>query len=162
MSELSDKYRQIMDEIDAKITDEKELEFVKSKLSEVSIIFIDIIDRLSEVINERVTDIEKGQKNIENKLAKVQNVIDVIEKDIYDDDLEIEIVCPYCNNEFMAEINENEDNEIECPECHNIIELDWNLDDCESGCSSCHGCSSCGSHGIIDEEDDDDENDEDM
>ena len=66
MSELSDKYRQIMDEIDAKITDEKELEFVKSKLSEVSIIFIDIIDRLSEVINERVTDIEKGQKNIEN------------------------------------------------------------------------------------------------
>ena len=67
MSELSDKYRQIMDEIDAKITDEKELEFVKSKLSEVSIIFIDIIDRLSEVINERVTDIEKGQKNIENK-----------------------------------------------------------------------------------------------
>ena len=64
MSELSDKYRQIMDEIDAKITDEKELEFVKSKLSEVSIIFIDIIDRLSEVINERVTDIEKGKKNI--------------------------------------------------------------------------------------------------
>ena len=146
MSELSDKYRQIMDEIDAKITDEKELEFVKSKLSEVSIIFIDIIDRLSEVINERVTDIEKGQKNIENKLAKVQNVIDVIEKDIYDDDLEIEIVCPYCNNEFMAEINENEDNEIECPECHNIIELDWSgdLDDehlgCNGGCSSCHGC----------------------
>ena len=34
-----------------------EIEFVKSKLSEVSIIFIDIIDRLSEVINERVTDI---------------------------------------------------------------------------------------------------------
>ena len=62
MSELSDKYRQIMDEIDAKITDEKELEFVKSKLSEVSIIFIDIIDRLSEVINERVTDIEKDKK----------------------------------------------------------------------------------------------------
>ena len=30
-----------------KYTDEKELEFVKSKLSEVSIIFIDIIDILS-------------------------------------------------------------------------------------------------------------------
>ena len=75
MSELSDKYRQIMDEIDAKITDEKELEFVKSKLSEVSIIFIDIIDRLSEVINERVTDIEKGQNNIENKSLKYISVV---------------------------------------------------------------------------------------
>ena len=63
MSELSDKYRQIMDEIDAKITDEKELEFVKSKLSEVSIIFIDIIDRLSEVINERVTDRKRTKKH---------------------------------------------------------------------------------------------------
>lgn len=164
MSELSDKYRQIMDEIDAKITDERELEFVKSKLSEVSIIFIDIIDRLSEVINERVTDIEKGQKNIENKLAKVQNVIDVIEKDIYDDDLEIEIVCPYCNNEFMAEINENEDNEIECPECHNIIELDLNGDiedeignnntGCFGNCPSCGGCGFKQQHNSDDDDED--------
>ena len=37
--------------------------------------------------------------------------------------------------------------EIECPECKNIIELDWSgdLDDdhhqgCSGDCSSCHGC----------------------
>ena len=41
--------------------------------------------------------------------------------------------------------------EIECPECHNIIELDW---DEEEGCGGC--CSSCG---ICDEEDEE-ENDE--
>ena len=122
MSELSNKYREIMDEIDEKITDEKQLNFVKNKISEISIIFIDIIDRMSELVEEKVVDIEKGQKNIEKKLAKVQKVIDVIEKDIYDDDFEIEIVCPYCNNEFFTEINEDEENEIECPECHNIIE----------------------------------------
>ena len=81
MSELSNKYREIMDEIDKKITDEEQLNFVKSKVSEISIIFIDIIDRLSEVIDEKVIDIEKGQKSIEKKLAKVQNAIDVIEDD---------------------------------------------------------------------------------
>ncbi|MBO5348599.1 MAG: hypothetical protein J6A89_02090 [Clostridia bacterium] len=158
MSELSNKYREIMNEIDEKITDEKQLNFVKNKISEISIIFIDIIDRMSQIVDEKVIDIEKGQKNIEKKLAKVQKVIDVIEKDIYDDEFEIEIVCPYCNNEFMTEINEDEENEIECPECHNIIELDLNADidednlSCSGNCSSCGGCSS-------EENDDEDEGD---
>ena len=40
----------------------------------------------------------------ENKLAKVQNVIDVIEKDIYDDDLEIEIVWIQCLDMLTLQI----------------------------------------------------------
>lgn len=49
---------------------------------------------------------------------------------------------------------DDEKNEIKCPECNNIIELDWNdeEEDCCSGhCSSCHGCGS--------EEENDDEED---
>lgn len=158
MSELSNKYREIMDEIDKKITDEEQLNFVKSKVSEISIIFIDIIDRLSEVIDEKVIDIEKGQKSIEKKLAKVQNAIDIIEKDIYDDNMETEIVCPYCNNEFLAELNDEDESEIECPECHNIIELDMNgdIEDEFLGCSgNCHSCGGCGSENSEDDEDED-------
>lgn len=158
MSELSNKYREIMDEIDKKITDEEQLNFVKSKVSEISIIFIDIIDRLSEVIDEKVIDIEKGQKSIEKKLAKVQNAIDVIEKDIYDDNMETEIVCPYCNNEFLAELIDEDESEIECPECHNIIELDMNgdIEDDFLGCSgNCHSCGGCGVENNEDDEDED-------
>lgn len=159
MSELSNKYREIINEIDEKITDEKQLNFVKNKISEISIIFIDIIDKMTEIVDERVIDIEKSQKNIEKNLARVQKVIDVIEKDIYDDNVETEIVCPYCNNEFFTEINEDEENEIECPECHNIIELDLNADFDEDNYTCSGNCHSCG--GCISEEDDynDDEND---
>ena len=63
----------------------------------------------------------------------------------------------------MAEINENEDNEIECPECHNIIELDLNGDiedeignnntGCFGNCPSCGGCGFKQQHNS----DDDDE-----
>lgn len=144
MSELSKKYREILDQIDNKITNKEDLEFVKSKISEISIIFIDIIDRMSEVIEERIVDIEQSQKNVEDRLAKVQGVIDTIEQDMYGEDVDIEITCPYCNNEFVTEFNEDEENEIECPECHNIIELDINanIDDdidaynpgCQGGC----------------------------
>ena len=144
MSELSKKYREILEQIDNTITNKEDLEFVKSKISEISIIFIDIIDRMSEVIEERIVDIEQSQKNVEDRLAKVQNVINTIEQDIYNDDIDIEITCPYCNNEFVTEFNEDEENEIECPECHNIIELDINANidddlntygsDCQGGC----------------------------
>lgn len=111
---------------------------------------------MSEIVDEKVLEIEKGQKNIEKQLLKVQNTINTIEKDIYEDNFETEIVCPYCNNEFSAEINDEEENEIECPECHNIIEIDLNSDldedllGCSGNCSSCGGCSD---EEEIDEED---------
>ena len=139
MSELSNKYREIMNEIDEKITDEEQLNFIKKKLSEMSIIFIDIIDRMSEIVEEKVVDIEESQKSIEQKLVKVQNAIDLIEKDIYEDNMETEIVCPYCNNEFFAEIGDDAESEIECPECHNIIELDMNSDAFKDEFMGCSG-----------------------
>ena len=160
MSELSNRYREIMEEIDEKITDEEQLNFVKNKISEMSIIFIDIIDRMSEIVDEKVIGIENSQKNIEKKLAKVESAINTIEKDIYEDDNETEIICPYCNNEFTTELDEYDENEVECPECHNIIELDLNAEFGEEflGCSGdCHSCGGCDS-----EEDDDIEDEEDL
>ena len=70
-------------------------------------------------------------------------------------DFDFEIVCPYCNYEFVIDVDENK-TEIECPECNNLIELDWSgdVDDEPSagGClGDCHGCHGCGSE---DEDDD--------
>jgi hypothetical protein len=60
---------------------------------------------------------------------------------------DFEMICPYCNCEFNAEIGQSK-TEIKCPECNNIIELDWNgnPDDNndEIGCSgNCHRCGGC-------------------
>ena len=52
-------------------------------------------------------------------------------------------------------INTENKSEIECPECKNMIELDWtgNINDEKSGCQgSCHGCIGCGDEN--EEEDD--------
>lgn len=155
MSDLSDKYREIMNEIENKITNEKDLNFVKNKVSEMSMIFIDIIDRMNEIVEEKVARIEQNQEEMNIRLNKVQSVIDGIEKDIYDDDFEIEIACPYCDNEFFTTMNDSEENEIECPECHNMIELDLNANFEEENqpCSgNCHLCGGCGSN----QDDDDD------
>ena len=50
-----------------------------------------------------------------------------------------------------------DEKQIECPECHNIIELDWNEEECGGCCSGCDGCEE--GH---DSEHDEDNNDEDM
>lgn len=81
-----------------------------------------------------------------------------IEKELYitdedNDNYDFEIVCPYCNCEFEIELKElNQD--VKCPECHNVIELDWNEEE-----SSCHGdCSCC--HGECDEDEAEDDDSE--
>ena len=74
---------------------------------------------------------------------------------------DFEIVCPYCNNEFVTDLKlmNEEKTEIRCPECNNIIELDWNDDEdegCQGHCDACHGCMSDDYEEYNDEENEDD------
>ena len=159
MSVLSDNYKRIVSELEAKITNPEDLEFVKEKISELSVVFMDIIENITDKADQKMKKIEEKQRLIEAKIEEVQNSVDEIESDIYveeDGSFDFEIVCPYCNNEFVTEIDGK--SEITCPECNNVIELDWNDDEeegCSGHCSSCHGCSD-------DFEDDEEENEDDM
>ena len=153
MSTLNDNYKRIISEIEQKVTNKEELDFVKEKIEELSILFLNVIDELSIKTEDRIRRIERKQNIIDEKVSNVQKAVDEMENDMYDeqdnedveDGFEFEIVCPYCNYEFVEELNEKDSmkNEIECPECHNIIELDWNDEEEEQGCMSGE-CSTCG------------------
>lgn len=125
------KYQMIMKELEQKISNKEELEFVKNKLTEL------YIESL-----ERITNISKIQESQNNRINKIENRIKIIEEDIYvddeeDDDREIndsklnedydfEITCPYCNNDFVIDDSYKNSKEIQCPNCKQIVELDWN------------------------------------
>ena len=104
-----------------------------------------------EKLLKEIKELKANPKAIDEKMAKMQQVIDHIESDIYldefcdcEDDCDFEIVCPYCEYEFLINPEEHK-YEVECPECKNVIELDWSGDfDEEDRCSGhCHGCSGC-------------------
>ena len=155
MSKLSEEYLKILKDIEEKISDKDERNYVIGKMSELSSLYMEIIDRITDVNSKRMENLEKHQEETDTKLSKVKNTVDLIKKDIYeDDDYDFKIVCPYCNHEFVADVEDELKEEIECPECHNIIELDWDEDN-EDGCSGC--CSSCHGHDGCDDEDDDEE-----
>jgi len=142
MSDLNKEYRKIIKEIEGKVQDKKELEFVKGKMAELSLLFVDVIDRVTDLADTRLDKVEQNQKEIEKRLERLNTIVDGIEQDIYEeenpDGFDFEIVCPYCNHEFVADIDWENKKDIQCPECHNLIELDFQGEDgCNGECSGC-------------------------
>ena len=169
MAELNRNYNKIMSELEEKIKDPSELEFVKSKISELTVMFMDTIERLVEN-SEKQVKIEKKVNNIQKSLKRIEQDIYIEHEEdeeecdcdecehefckgdkMHDNDMdyEFEIVCPYCNHEFVTGKEANLKDEIECPNCHNIIELDWD-DYCDGECNNCD--SHCYSEEVAEDE----------
>ena len=148
MGSIKNEYKSFLDDIEKNIKNKEDLEYIKKRL----VSFVDAIStRVDDIANfrkEEIEQLEKRQNEIEEKMSKMQGIIDNIEKDIYaEEGFDFEIVCPYCENEFIIDVDENK-TEVECPECNNVIELDWtgNVDEepehdaCNGSCHGCHGC----------------------
>ena len=104
----------------------------------------DLNQQIEKILQE-IQGIKENQKEMTEKIDKIQQVINHIENDIYlNEGFDFEIVCPYCEYEFVIDADEDK-KEIECPECKNVIELDWSgdLDEGDECSGHCHGCSGC-------------------
>lgn len=146
MGILKNEYKSFLDDIEKNMKNKEDLEYVKGRFATFLDIMLDQMDYIMEYKKEEIEKLENTQKHIEEKIEKMQAVVDNIEKDIYSDEgFDFEIICPYCNYEFIIDVDENK-TEIQCPECENVIELDWtgDVDGEEHGCSgNCHGCHDC-------------------
>lgn len=154
ISDLKKEMNKFMTDLEKNIQNKKDLEYIQEKMPHL---FEAILDEMEKVVNikeEKMNKIMQTQQQLETKVGKMEQIIDNIEKDIYSDEgFDFEIVCPYCDTEFVVD-EDDEKTEVKCPNCNNIIELDWTdeEDGCSAGgCSHCHGCGS-----VIDEDEDDD------
>lgn len=141
MSVLQDKFNAIIAKIDERITDQEELKFVKEQIVDLSMIYMDEINKIMDLSEKRVNQVYENQKILEQKMAEIERGMNTIEKELFvEEEYDFEIVCPYCNHEFLTDVNSGK-KEVECPECHNIIELDWNEEhECLGHCGSCGEC----------------------
>ena len=144
MSKLQDNFNAIIKKIEERITDAEELDFIKQQIADISMLYIDELNKIMDISERRVNQVYENQKILEKKLAEVEKGMATIEKELFvEEEYDFEIVCPYCNYEFVTDIDSNK-KEVECPECHNLIELDWNEEehdhDCSGHCGSCGGC----------------------
>lgn len=147
MNDLKNEYKSFLDDIEKNIKNKEDLEYIKVRFASFLDVVLDKLEYIADYKASELKRLEEQQDKIEEKMSKMQKVINNIEKDIYkDDEYDFEIVCPYCNSEFTIDIDEDK-KEIECPNCRNIIELDWSGDvddqsdnNCQGNCQGCHGC----------------------
>lgn len=141
MSVLQDKFNAIVKKIEDKIEDQELLSFVKQQIADISILFIDQLDKVVDLSQRRLDELIDHEKDLTKKVAQLEQTMKAMEKEFYvDESFDFEIVCPYCNYEFVSDFSQNLKEQVECPECHNIIELDWNNHeehDCSGHCSCC-------------------------
>lgn len=148
MSNLQEKFNKIIEDLNQNIENKNDLEYIKTQIYNISMLFIDELDKISELNMDKMNRLIARHKELNSKMQQIENKMKQIEEDFYldseEDELGFEIICPYCNAEFEVDMNDEIKSEIKCPECNNVIELDWNQDDdgCNGHCGSC-GC--CGS-----------------
>ena len=147
LSDLKAKYTEIMQNLEKDLKNKEDIEYVKEKINTVFIMFMDEIEAITDRYEERIDHIVEQQAYLDKKMKEVEKTISTIEKDIYldEEEYDFQIVCPYCNHEFITDMEDELKKEIKCPECENIIELDWNNDEdegCTGNCDCCgHDCS---------------------
>ena len=158
MSDLQRKIKAIISDLETNIKDQDELEYVKNQVYNVALLFIDEMDSLAQMNVKKVDNILQSHANLDDRMAKIEKKLHNIEKEIFvEDDFDFEIVCPYCNHEFVEEFYGEIDGEVRCPECNNVIELKWGQDEIEGGCNP-QDCGHCHGGCSLKDDDDDSEN----
>lgn len=147
LEDLKKEIHDFQKDIDENIKNEKDLLYIKERTAKLLDIVLSDIEKVMHYKEEQMNELIKKQEVEELKLQELAEKINNVYEDIYDEEEDgFSVNCPYCNYEFEASIDENF-NEIRCPECENLIELDWEgnpNDDTNSGCNgNCPHCGGC-------------------
>ena len=134
MTDLKKRFKEILQNIEKNVSNKEDLDYVKTQVYNISMLFLNELDKLAEVNVVKLNTMLDREKELESKIEHMEKIINKLEKEIYspdDDDSDFEIICPYCNSEFIEDFRNGIKNEVRCPECDNIIELDWNESECD-------------------------------
>lgn len=155
MSKLQEDFKNIINDLDEKIENKKDLGYIKNQIYNISMLFIEELDKISKLNEDKVDKLIVKHKELSSRIKELETAMSDLQNDIYedidDDEVGFEIICPYCDSEFEVDLSEKLLNEIECPKCNNIIELEWNGEDeySSENFNACGGCSNsnCGTCG---------------
>ena len=133
MTDLKKRFNNILQDIEKNVTNKQDLDYIKTQVYNISLLFLDELDKLAEINLNRLNTMVDREKELEAKIESMEKIIDKLEKEVYssDEDSDFEIVCPYCNSEFIEDFSNGIKYEVRCPECDNLIELDWNEEELE-------------------------------
>lgn len=102
-------------------------------------VLLAVVDLLDDMALS-VADLEDGYDELSEQIDAVDEDLDLLEKDFYDewdecDDEDFyEVKCPTCGEEICLDGDMLAEGEIECPNCGENLEFDLDACDCGCGC----------------------------
>ena len=138
LEDLKKEMQGFLKDVKENVKNKEELIYIETRASKLFEVMLDEINKIIDFKEEKLNAIIKKQEIEGQKLEELKERLDNVYEDIYEEDGDNFLInCPYCGSEFDAEVDE-ECTEIKCPECQNLIELDWNGnpdDDRDLGCN---------------------------
>jgi len=118
---LNNKFKEVIRNLEGNIINPQDLTYVKSQITELAMEYLDELQKIESVYKQKISICEQRLDDLESAMQRLDNEIFQDE----DDNADLEpIKCPYCNSNFYIEFD-NTKKEINCPDCKNVIELDW-------------------------------------
>ncbi len=115
---LGNKFKEVIANLEKQIQNKEDLEFVKKQVTELTMSYLHELEKIEQNYDFKVTRCTERIEDLEKSLEDVK-------EQICHEEIDVEpITCPYCNSKFLIEFD-NKQKEIKCPDCKNIIELDW-------------------------------------
>lgn len=118
VSEMADAIADLedsVDEIDEAIED---LETAVSEMDEVIEVLDEDLNAVESVLEEELDDLDE----------------DDYDEDDFDESALYEIVCPNCNDSIYLDEGMLEEGSMDCPNCGQLLEFDFEETDCDCGC----------------------------
>lgn len=145
MSELKEKLTKEVSEIDHIISNPDE----KSKV-------LNVIQEMIGDFTKHIVHLTERQKDMEDKMDEIYEMLSDIEEELISClDEEIQAECPYCGELIPLNLKEEDFSDFECPNCHNMIEMERILEEhvCGCGCEDCDDCDDDCEEDFLDEDD---------
>ena len=120
---LNNKFKEVIKNLEGNIENKKDLIYIKSQITELTMEYLDELQKLETLYKQKIVMFENRLDGLEDAMQRLDNEVFQDDEDFEDTDLE-PIKCPYCNTNFFIEFDESR-KEMKCPDCKNIIELDW-------------------------------------
>lgn len=118
---LKDKFKEVIKNLEGNLENKKDLMYVKNLIADLTMEYLEDIENLQTLYKQKIAVFENRLNGLEAQMQKLDS--EIFQEDGEETDLE-PIQCPYCNANFFIEFD-NTKKEIKCPDCKNIIELDW-------------------------------------
>lgn len=115
---LGNKFKEVIANLEKHLKNKDDLDYAKKQITELTMSYLNELEKIEQNYDFKISRCTERIDELENAVEKIN------EENSYEE-IDVEpITCPYCNSKFLIEYD-NKQKEIKCPDCKNIIVLDW-------------------------------------